>query len=128
MEYLTGIEGRMEFRGGTGVMKEQVPIALIKNISDKIVREFHPERIVLFGSYANGTPSGDSDVDMLVVLSHAGRDIDREVEIRMKVRPPFPMDILVRTPKKVAERIAIDDTFMRDIVESGKLLYEAHHN
>ncbi len=45
----------------------------------------------------------------------------------MKLRPRFPMDLLVRTPEKVRERIEMGDTFMREILEQGKILYEADH-
>jgi len=65
-------------------------------------------------------------VDILVIGSFAGRSVDRSVEIRMKLRPSFPMDLLVRTPEKVRERIEMGDTFMREIVERGRVLYEAN--
>ena len=80
---------------------------------------------MLFGSYAHGRPTADSDVDLLVVLSHEGRAVDKSVEIRMRSRPSFPLDILVRTPEKVRQRLDLGDTFMRDIIERGKVLYEA---
>lgn len=65
-------------------------------------------------------------MDILVIGSFAGRSVDRSVEIRMKLRPSFPMDLLVRTPEKVRERIEMGDTFMREIVERGRVLYEAN--
>lgn len=89
-----------------------------------IVREFHPQRVILFGSYARGTPSVDSDVDLLVVLPFEGRTVDKSVEIRLKLRPPFPVDLIVRTPEKVRERVEMGDSFMREILEEGKVLYE----
>lgn len=81
----------------------------------------------MFGSYANGSPSEDSDVDLLVVMPYKGKSVDKSVEIRLKIRPPFPMDLLVRTPLKVEERLGIGDDFMKEIVETGKVLYEARH-
>lgn len=92
-----------------------------------MAREFRPRRIVLFGSYAHGRPTHDSDVDLLVVLPFRGDPVDKSVEIRMRVKPPFPMDLLVRTPKKVRERLAMGDTFMRDILQEDRVLYEADH-
>jgi hypothetical protein len=56
-----------------------------------------------------------------------GSPVDQSVEIRLAVRPPFPMDLLVRTPEKVRERLDMGDPFMRRILEKGRLLYEAHH-
>ena len=99
----------------------------INDLSRRIARKFRPRRILLFGSYATGRPTTDSDVDLLVIMPHQGKAVEKSVEIRMKVRPGFPLDILVRSPKKVKERIAMGDTFMQDIVEKGKVLYEADH-
>lgn len=98
----------------------------IRQLSRRIARQFNPQRIILFGSYAQGQPTADSDVDLLVVLSHQDRAVDKSVEIRMQVRPPFPLDLLVRTPEKVRQRIDMGDTFIRDIMEMGKVLYEAN--
>ena len=78
--------------------------------------------MILFGSYAKGDANPDSEVDMLVIGSFEGRSVDRSVEIRMKLRPNFPMDLLVRTPEIVRERIEMGDAFMREIVERGRVL------
>jgi predicted nucleotidyltransferase len=97
----------------------------IAEVGERIAREFHPERIILFGSYARGTPTRHSDVDLLVILPFEGKAVHKSVEIRLKVRPPFPVDLIVRTPEKVRERLAMGDDFMQDILENGKVLYEA---
>lgn len=97
----------------------------IDKLSKEIVDAFHPEKIILFGSYANGTPSKDSDVDLLIVMPYRGKQIDKTVEVRMKIKPPFPVDILVRTPEKIAERISMGDDFIQEILAKGKVLYEA---
>lgn len=102
-----------------------VSMKQIREFSGRIAREFRPQRIVLFGSYANGSPTADSDVDLLVVLSHEGRAVDKSVEIRMKLRPAFPLDLLVRTPEKVLQRVSMGDAFLRDIIDNGMVLYEA---
>ena len=91
----------------------------------RLAREFRPERIILFGSHAHGTPTADSDVDILVVLPFEGQSVRKAVEIRMKTNPTFPVDLLVRTPEKVRERVAMGDSFMREILEKGTVLYEA---
>ena len=96
----------------------------IRNLSRRIARQFRPRRIVLFGSYAEGQAGPDSDVDLLVVLPHKGDAVEKSVEIRLATRPPFPLDLLVRTPQEIRRRRAMGDTFMRDIVEKGKVLYE----
>jgi predicted nucleotidyltransferase len=100
----------------------------IQAYATKVARQFKPERIILFGSYAYGQPTPDSDVDLLVVMEHRQRNPEMATQIRMAVNAPFAMDLLVRTPEKVAERIALGDFFMREIVSKGTVLYEAHHN
>jgi uncharacterized protein len=97
----------------------------IRDLSRRIVREFHPRRIVLFGSYAEGRATADSDVDLLVVLPHRGKAVEKSVEIRLATRPAFALDLLVRTPREVQKRLAMGDTFIRDILGHGKVLYEA---
>ncbi len=102
-----------------------VTMRQIKRFGREIGREFSPDRVILFGSYAQGKPTEDSDVDLLVVLPFEGRPVEKSVEIRMKLRPRFPIDLLVRTPDKVHERLEMGDCFMQEIVEQGKVLYEA---
>jgi len=98
----------------------------IRKFSEKLVREFRPEKVVLFGSHAHGTATADSDVDLLIILPFKGKPVAKSVEIRMKLRPSFPVDLIVRTPESVRERLEMEDTFMRAILEEGKVLYEAH--
>ena len=97
----------------------------IEEFGRRIGREFGAERVIVFGSYARGAVTDDSDVDLLVIIPFEGRSVDKSVEIRMKLRPQFPVDLLVRTPEKVRERIEMGDGFMREILEEGKVLYEA---
>ena len=102
-----------------------VAINQIKKFCRQIGEQFGAERVILFGSYARGKATADSDVDILVIGSFEGRNVDKSVEIRMKWRPKFPLDILIRTPEKVRQRIKMGDCFMREILEQGKVLYEA---
>ena len=98
----------------------------IYEVSEKIAREFRPDRIILFGSHAYGDPTPDSDVDLMVILRFKGRAVDKAVEIRLRVMPPFPVDFIVRTPENVRERLEMGDDFMREIMTKGEILYEAH--
>ena len=100
----------------------------IEDFGQQIGREFGAQQIILFGSYAQGLATADSDVDLLVIGPFTGRSVDKSVEIRMKLRPTFPVDILVRTPDKVQERIKMGDNFMQDILKNGKVIYEADHH
>ncbi len=105
-----------------------VKMRQIEDLSRRIAQDFHPQRILLFGSYAWGEPTTDSDVDLLVILPFEGKPVDKSVEIRLRTRPAFPVDLLVRTPERVQERMNLGDSFMQEIMEKGKVLYEADHN
>ena len=104
-----------------------VDMKKIRDLTSLIAREFDPDRIILFGSYASGQPDYDSDVDILVVLPFKGKAVRKAIEIRNRVNAQIPLDLIVRTPEQVAERIAMNDCFMREIVEKGRTLYEANH-
>lgn len=99
----------------------------IQEVARRIGKEFHPQRVILFGSYARGNPTPDSDVDLLVITPIEKKNADKAVEILLRVRPPFPIDLLVRTPQQVQERLALGDFFMREVLEQGQVLYEADH-
>ena len=94
-----------------------------------VAREFRPEKIILFGSYACGTPTKGSDVDVLIVmpLARGQRDVRQAAAIRDRVRAPFPMDVLVRSPRQITRRLACGDGFISDILRHGRLMYEAEH-
>lgn len=94
-------------------------------IVKKIVQEYQPDRIVLFGSYAWGNPTEDSDVDLFIVKKSAKRRIDRARELRAKlIGNKFPpMDLLIYTPEELDGRVAIEDFFIKDVLEKGKVLY-----
>src|ERR1700732_4656238 len=77
-----------------------VPMRAIRRFARQVAERFHPEKIVLFGSYAYGTPHEDSDVDLLVVMP-ARNEIDTAIRIKTALLPPFPLDLLVRKPKEV---------------------------
>lgn len=104
-----------------------VSMRQIREFSRKLVQEFRPEKVVLFGSYAKGTATQDSDVDLLIVLPFEGKSVSKSVEMRMKLRPKFAVDLLVRTPENVRERLEMEDTFMLEVLGEGKVLYEAHN-
>lgn len=100
----------------------------IESLGDSIVSAFKPRRIVLFGSFAYGEPTEDSDVDLLVILPFVGKPARKAIEMRSKLNPKVPLELLVRTPEQVTERIAAHDWFMQEIIEKGRVLYEADHS
>lgn len=94
----------------------------VKRIAD----ELDPEKIILFGSYAYGTPTPDSDVDLLVIMNTRQKTKDRYLTVGRLLRPrQFPVDIIVKTPKEVEQALKNKrNFFIHDIVTRGKVLYE----
>lgn len=102
----------------------------ITRLCKVIVREFHPEKVILFGSWAYGKPHTESDIDLLVVMPFAGSPFRQAGTILHRVVQSvgvLPLDLLVKTAEQLQERLAIGDSFVRDILERGKVLYEADH-
>lgn len=99
----------------------------IDRFVDKIAKKFKPEKIILFGSHGYGTPAKDSDVDILVIIDSKKRPVDLAIEIRLAIRAPFPVDLLVRTPEQIEKRLSMNDFFIREIVTKGKTLYERNN-
>ena len=98
----------------------------IRAYSEAIAREFHPQKIVLFGSYAYGTPTENSDVDLLVIMLRTSSRGERmSVRIRQAIPRDFPLDLLVRTPFDVAKRLRWGDPFICELLGKGKVMYEA---
>ncbi len=99
---------------------------VIRRYAREVAERFRPEKIILFGSYAYGTPHADSDVDILVIMP-ARNELDQAVRISMAVDNRFPLDLLVRTPKNLAWRLAEGDWFLKEVIARGKVLYEKDH-
>lgn len=100
----------------------------IKRYADAVARLFKPQRIVLFGSYAYGRPTKDSDVDLLVVMPVAKRQGIRQGQrIRQALDADFPLDLIVRSPEDIEWRMAEGDCFLQEVLGKGKVLYEAAH-
>jgi predicted nucleotidyltransferase len=98
----------------------------IRELCSRIVHEFQPDKIILFGSYAAGTPSPDSDVDLLVLLPFEGKSFRMSLDILNRTNPPFPIDLLARTPEDTARRYREGDPLIRTALDHGKVLYERH--
>jgi predicted nucleotidyltransferase len=94
-------------------------ISEIKKYAGSLAREFHPNRVILFGSYARGKPTEDSDVDILVIMN-----LEQAIAIDRRVDYSFPLDLLVRKPAEVKRRMALRDAFILAVLKEGKVLYE----
>ena len=95
----------------------------LKEITDKIVKEYKPEKIILFGSWAWGKPGPDSDMDLFVV-KNTDNTRKTAMEIDGSIFPrPFPIDLIVYTPAQLEKRKNMKDFFIRDILTQGRILY-----
>src|SRR5947209_20303639 len=103
-----------------------IPLSAIRRFARQIAERFHPEKIILFGSYAYGTPHEESDVDLMVIMP-ARNVIDQALRIDLALERPFSVDLHVRTAKQIERRLKEDDRdwFLHEIVTKGKVLYEA---
>jgi predicted nucleotidyltransferase len=100
-----------------------VPMREIRRYARAVAERFDPEKIILFGSHAYGTPHADSDVDILVIMPARNKH-SQAYKIRSAIWAPFPMDLLVRTPGEMRRRLEDGDLFHTAIVSRGKVLYE----
>src|SRR5256886_16683842 len=98
-----------------------IPMRVIRRFAREVAARFAPDKIILFGSYAYGTPHEDSDVDMLVIMPTRNQ-LDQAVRIDRVCKPCFPLDIIVRTPNNLQWRLEEGDSFLSEIVSRGKVL------
>src|SRR5438105_9469472 len=103
-----------------------VPLAAIRRFARKLGERFHPDRIILFGSYAYGEPHAGSDVDLLVVMPTAN-EVNQSIRMTLAFEPPFPLDLIVRTPAKLKRRLAEGSSFLEEIMTRGTIVYEARN-
>src|SRR5580692_3667908 len=101
-----------------------IPLAAIRRFAQRIAERFRPDRIILFGSYAYGKPHEESDVDLLVIM-RTRNAIDQSIRISLAFEQLFSLDLIVRTPWQVERGLKDDNWFLREIMEKGKVLYEA---
>ena len=100
------------------------PLAAIRRFARRIAERFQPDKIILFGSYAYGKPHEESDVDMLVIM-RTRNAIDQSIRISLAFERLFSLDLIVRTPWQIERGLKDDNWFLREIIEKGKVLYEA---
>ncbi len=96
----------------------------IIKFANEVGRLFDPDRIILFGSYAEGRATDDSDVDLLVEMTHEQSAVQQALVIRRAVKRTFPLDLVVRSSREIDERIRQNDFFLKNIMDGGQVLYE----
>ncbi len=107
----------------------RIPVSeALPAVVQRLIAALQPEKIILFGSYAYGKPTTDSDVDLLVILETVASSTERYLAVSRLLYPrPFPVDILVRTPREIKQALRKGDFFIQEIVSQGRVLYERPH-
>jgi predicted nucleotidyltransferase len=99
---------------------------IIAEIVDRISEGYSPKKVILFGSYAYGEPTEDSDIDLLIIKNTDKKPLDRWIEVKRLLRDisrTVPVSPLVYTEKEIEQRVAIKDFFIEEIFETGEILY-----
>ena len=100
-------------------------MAAIEQVVEQIVERFHPDKVILFGSHAYGIPHPESDVDLLVVMETKRTGAQQAVEILRAINLNFGLDLVVYSPKRIKQRLDWGDSFLREVVTKGIVLYES---
>ena len=106
-------------------VKTDVTLKHIKEFADQIVAHSHPQKIILFGSYAHGTATVDSDVDLLVMMDTEEKPLHVAAQIAAAVDHPFPLDIIVFMPSNWEASLKRKGIFATEVTTKGIVLYEA---
>lgn len=110
-------------RRAAAKIPRRVPLRTIRAVAQQIARQFQPEKIILFGSYAYGKPQPGSDVDLLVVMETPLRNREQAAQIARALKYHFGLDLLVHTPNQLAEWLSLGDFFLQEVTAKGKVLY-----
>ena len=96
----------------------------IKEIADQIIEKIHPEKIYIFGSYAKGTASPQSDLDLLIIADMPGPKNKRNLAVR-RIFPhrDFSLDVFVYNQDEFNEEKSIANTLGNIVAREGKLIY-----
>ena len=100
----------------------------IQKFAADVAREFLPEKVILFGSYARGNAGAESDVDLLVVMPGDVSGARVAVDIITRLKPTLPVELIVRSSRQIKERLALNDFFLKEVIATGSVLYAAPHH
>jgi predicted nucleotidyltransferase len=104
--------------------RTRIPQEAIDYVVWQIAEKFQPSKIILFGSYAYGTPRPESDVDVLVIMDSPLKESELSFQIRKSIEYNFGIDLVIKTPKDLKRRIDLGDVLLKEIVRKGKVVYE----
>jgi uncharacterized protein len=91
----------------------------IRTLTKTIKEKFNPQRIILFGSHGYGTPTAGSDIDLFVIMNTSLPVKRQAFLIRRELKSSVPVDVIVRTPEQVEERLKLGDFFVKKVMEQG---------
>ena len=115
---------RLKARNHPAAAALPVTPGLLQEIAQKVVHTFRPKNIILFGSYAYGKPTPDSDLDLLIVMESRDRPAERIRKLSDLFDPrPLPMDFIVLTPGEMRQRLSGFDPFLEEVLAKGQMLY-----
>lgn len=97
----------------------------IREFARRLAEEFHPEKIILFGSWARGDQRAHSDVDMMVILPFDGSSVQKGAEMRLRVPASFALDLLPVTPSDFKGRVQGGYLLFLEVENEGVVLHEA---
>lgn len=96
----------------------------IEDMARRIGRAANAHRVILFGSYARGTPTDDSDVDFMIIAESDLPRFKRSRKLYNMIKPyPFPMDLLVYTPDEIERGKKSAVSFVSQVLREGKIVY-----
>jgi predicted nucleotidyltransferase len=115
---------RVKTRNNAQASASPVTPRLLRQVTQKVIQAFRPKNIILFGSYAYGKPTSDSDLDLLIVMDSRDSPAERIRKVSDLFDPrPLPMDFIVLTPSEVRHRLSGFDPFLEEVFEKGQVLY-----
>ena len=118
------ISKRVKTKNNAEASASPVTPRLLREVTQKVIQAFRPKNIILFGSYAYGKPTSDSDLDLLIVMESRDRPAERIRKVSDLFDPrPLPMDFIVLTPGEVRHRLSGFDPFLEEVLEKGQMLY-----
>lgn len=92
---------------------------------DQLIKNYKPEKIILFGSRAWGEPDDESDVDLLIIKITNTRRLNRREEALSNIERDVPVDVIILTPDEINYLVnEMRSEFIKEILQKGKVLYE----
>jgi predicted nucleotidyltransferase len=106
-------------------IRKRISEKTIRSLVGMIAEKFQPQKIILFGSYARGSVLPESDIDLLIIMETPLRPVQQALKIRQFINPLFGLDLIIYTPQQLQQRLVMGDSFLRDILAEGLVLYES---